>query len=255
MNNLLVVAEKVVREAGLMAKEILPRSKVLHHKKFGEPVTEGDIRVEEYVISSLSKQYPNHGFDSEEIGEKNLKAEYVWILDPIDGTKYYAKGIPLYSVSLALAHYGKLVLGVVYSPELDRMYCASVGENASLNSKTIHCSGEEHIENASICLEIPSRDSPKGELQWALGKMSKLIEQAYRVRIIGVGSLGLCWCAVGGFDAYINLGCMWKYCDHAAGQVIVREAGGEFHYVGKKGKQIVAGPAVLCNKIRKLISL
>ncbi len=66
MNNLLVVAEKVVREAGLMAKEILPRSKVLHHKKFGEPVTEGDIRVEEYVISSLSKQYPNHGFDSEE---------------------------------------------------------------------------------------------------------------------------------------------------------------------------------------------
>lgn len=255
MNDLLEVAEKTVREAGLLAKEILPLSKVLHYKNFGEPVTEGDIRVEEFVISSLKKLFPVHGFDSEEIGKKNPKAEYVWILDPIDGTKYYAKGIPLYSVSLALAHHGELVLGVVYSPESDRMYCASVGERASLNGKTIHCSGQDHMENASICLEIPSRDSPQGEVQWALGKMSKLIEQAYRVRIIGVGSLGLCFCASGGFDAYVNLGCLWKYCDHAAGQIILQQAGGQFYYVGKQKKQIVAGPEALCDEIRALMDL
>ena len=255
MKDFLPEAKRIVREAGLMAREILPRSKVIHYKKLSEPVTEGDIRVEEYVISSLKKQFPNHGFDSEEMGKKNPKAEYVWILDPIDGTKYYAKDIPLYSVSLALAHHGKLVLGVVYSPEFDRMYCASEGNGATMNNLTIRGSGEEHLKNASICLEIPSKNSPKGDLQWALGKISNLIEQAFRVRIIGVGSLGLCFCATGGFDAYVNLGCIWKYCDHAAGQIILQEAGGEFSYVGEQGEKIIAGPAVLCNEIRALIGL
>jgi myo-inositol-1(or 4)-monophosphatase len=238
-----------------MAKEILPRPKVLHHKKFGEPVTEGDIRVEEYVISSLKKLFPDHGFDSEERGQENIDAEYVWILDPIDGTKYYAKDVPLYSVSLALVRNKQLVLGIVYSPELGRMYCASTGRGATLNDRGICCSDEKDLNKASICLEIPSRSSSSGEQQWALGKMSMLIERAYRVRIIGVGSLGLCFCAMGGFDAYVNLGCIWKYCDNAAGQVIVQEAGGEFFYAGVKKRQIVAGPKALCDEIRAVLKI
>ncbi|MHC4618495.1 MAG: inositol monophosphatase family protein [Planctomycetota bacterium] len=257
VSRLLLAAQRVSREGGLIAKEMLSRSQVVGHKKYGEIVTEADERVEERVISSLKELYPDDGFDSEERGKENTDAEYVWILDPIDGTKYYAKGIPLYSVSLALARRGELIVGVVYSPESDQMYCASIGSGAILNDKRIHCSAEEDVAKASICLEIPSKDSPRDELHWALEKMCILIEHAHRVRIIGVGSLGLCFCARGGFDAYVNLGCMWKYCDNAAGQVIVREAGGEFSYFGKADRQIIAiaGPAALCEKIRQILRI
>ncbi len=257
MNDFLTAAEGIVREAGRAAKEMLPRSQVLRHKKYREIVTDGDIRVEEYVISSLRKLFPDHGFESEEMGRENADAEYVWILDPIDGTKYYAKGVPLYAVSLALKQRGREspILGVVYSPEFEQTYCAALGAGATLNGRPIHCQSQAELEEASICLEIPSRDAPRAELQWAMEKMSLLVERAFRVRIIGVGSLGLCFCASGGFDAYINLGSMWKSHDVAAGEVIVREAGGEFFYAGETGRQIVAGPKALCERILETLEL
>jgi len=255
MSEIMSVAEKIVRKASIEAKEMLSCSHVLRYKNYGDIVTEGDVYIEEKVISSLKMRFPDHGFDSEERGQENTGAEYVWILDPIDGTKYYAKGIPLYSVSLALARDEELILGIVYTPELDRMYCASSGQGAMLNGHKIQCSNETHLDKTSICLEIPSRDSTDAELRWALEKMSVLIEQAYRVRIIGVGSLGLCFCAAGGFDVYVNLGSMWKRHDIAAGQVIVQEAGGEFLYVGEEEKQIIAGPETLCSKIRDILKI
>jgi len=257
MDGFLSAAKKIVSEAGLMAKKMLSSSHIRDHKQHGDVVTDGDICVENHVISSLEKLFPNHGFDSEEMGQKNADAEYVWILDPIDGTKYYNKDMPLYAVSLALKQRGKEtpILGVVYSPEFNRMYSAGIGKGAALNGRPIYCSDVDRLEDASICLEIPSRDSSSAELQWAMEKMSVLVRHAYRVRIIGVGSLGLCFCAMGGFDAYVNLGCLWKPCDHAAGRVIIREAGGEFSYLGKQGRQIVAGPTALCNEIRTILNV
>jgi myo-inositol-1(or 4)-monophosphatase len=253
---LLAAAKKIVQEAGHRASRLsLGSRKILKRKKNGDLVTTGDHDVEKYVRKELEKQFPDHGLVFEEMGQKNPTAEYVWILDPIDGTKYYAKGIPLYSVSLALARDRELILGVVYTPELDRMYCASSGQGATLNGHKIQCSNETYLDKTSICLEIPSRDSTDAELRWALEKMSVLIEQTYRVRIIGVGSLGLCFCASGGFDAYVNLGSMWKRHDIAAGQVIVQEAGGEFLYVGEEEKQIIAGPETLCSKIRDILKI
>ncbi|MCK4626921.1 MAG: inositol monophosphatase [Phycisphaerae bacterium] len=252
MNEFLTIAERVVREAGLKAKQMISSSRICKHKPYGDIVTEADLFVEEYVISSLKKVFPGHGFDSEERGQENVEAEYVWILDPIDGTKHYVRNVPLYSVSLALERHKEPVLGVVYSPESDRMYCASTGGGATLNGGKIHCSKPESLKKALICLEIPSRFSTRDEQRWAIEKMSVLVEHVYRVRIIGVGSLGLCLCAAGGFDAYVNLGNTWKYCDIAAGQVIVREAGGEISHIGG---QIVAGPATLCNKIRAILEI
>ena len=255
---LLVAAKKIVREAGYRASRLsLSSRKILKRKKNGDLVTTGDHDVEEYVRKELKEQFPDHGLDFEEMGQKNPTAEYVWILDPIDGTKYYAKGIPLYTVSLALTQRGEEspILGVVYNPEFERMYCAASGSGATLNGQNISCHSEVGLEEASICMEIPNRDSTRDELHWALEKMSVLIEQAYRVRIIGVGSLGLCFCASGGFDAYVNLGSMWKRHDIAAGQVIVQEAGGEFLNVGEEKKQIIAGPETLCSKIRDILKI
>lgn len=257
MKDFVDIAKIVVHEAGLIAKESLHNSRILRHKEYGDIVTDGDINVENHVISSLKERFPDHGFDSEEKGKENENAEYVWVLDPIDGTKYYARDIPLWSISLALKQRGKAVpiLGVVYIPESDRMYCASAGQGATLNGREIHCSSEEDLEKASICIEIPSRHSSAADIQWAMEKMSILVKYAYRVRVLGVGSLGLCFCAMGGFDAYVNIGSIWKDCDYAAGQTILQEAGAEFSFLGKHSKQIVAGPSLLCTRIRNVLKI
>jgi len=255
MNRFFEEAKKIIPSAGKIAKDLPLESRVLIPKEHDQFLTQGDLHVEDYVVKKIKELFPDHGFDSEEMGKKNPSAEYIWILDPIDGTRYYAKDIPFYSLSLALAHHDRIVLGIVYCPELDRMYCASVGEGATLDGRKIRCAKEKRLEEAHICLEIPSADSPHGELRWAMRKMSLLVERAYKVRIIGVGSLGLCLCAAGGFDAYVNLGSMWKLHDIAAGHIIIQEGGGEFSNVGEDQRQIVAGPAALCKEIMALINL
>jgi myo-inositol-1(or 4)-monophosphatase len=246
---------KIILRAGKMVKNLQLDSRVLMPKGQNQFYTQGDLNVESYIINKLKEHFPDHGFDSEELGKKDPTAEYIWILDPIDGTYYFAKDVPFYTLSLALSHQGKIVLGVVYCPEFDRMYCATIGDGATLNGRTIRCDGGKKLENAHICLEVPSSNSSHSELKWAMRKMHLLMERAYRVRIIGVGSLGLCFCASGGFDAYVNLGSMWKLHDIAAGQIIVQEAGGEFSFVGKDQRQIVAGPSALCSEIRTVINL
>ena len=251
-DELLKAAEQIVRDAGAKARQMIHRAGVLEHKEHGDIVTDGDLCVEEHVISSLKKLFPDHGFISEERGTERADAEYVWTLDPIDGTKYYARDVPLWAISLALSRGGKPQLGIVFSPELDRLYSALTGNGATLNSRPIHCSVVKHLEQASICLEIPNRDSTADERKWALAKMSELVERAFRVRIIGVSSLGLCFCAAAGFDAFVSLSSPWHEWDVAAGRLILRESGGDYR---THGRRIIAGPATLCDQIQALLGV
>jgi len=249
---MLALAQQIVREAGLQAEALLPHSHVVREKAQGDIVTDADLLVENLVLSELRRRFPDHGFDSEEAGQQRADAEYVWMLDPIDGTKYYARNVPLWSVSLALLHHGQPVLGIVYSPENGRMYCAARGDGATLNDEPIGCSSQTSIEKASLCIEIPSRDASPDDRRWAMDKMATLVEHSYRVRILGVGALGLCFTAAGGFDAYVNLAGPWKPCDIAAGQIILTEAGGQFLTFGRK---IIAGPPALCAELRDLLHI
>ena len=256
MNRLLLATSRIVREAGVRASQIPVSSrKPLKEKAYGDFVTAGDLAVQDHVIAALRRLRSDCGFDSEEMDKENTQREYVWVLDPIDGTKHYARDIPLYSVSLALKRRDEPILGVVHCPELNRLYSACLDAEATLNGVAINCSTVECLEQASICLEIPSSYSSRDEQRWAIEKMSVLIERSYRVRIIGVGSLGLCFCAEGGFDAYVNLTSTTKPHDTAAGEIIMRRAGGEFLRVGRQHKQIVAGPQTLCARIRELLRL
>ena len=131
-------AEEIVLAAGRMAKEHVFSADVEEIKPFGGIVTRADKEIEAFVIDSLKRRFPGHGFDSEERGKENAGAEYVWVLDPIDGTRYYAGGVPLYAISLALAHKQarkrKLILGIVHAPELGQTYCAVSGRGGPLAS-------------------------------------------------------------------------------------------------------------------------
>ena len=256
-------AVQIVRDAGQIARPGFGNTRVLRVKQRGDPVTEGDLQVQEYVDSRLRELYPDHGLNAEENTDQNTEgspggsirnadAEYVWVLDPIDGTKYYLRGVPLYSIALALEQRGKLILGVVLFPETGQLFCGARGCGAKLEGKPVACSRTERLDQSTICAEIPSRDSPAADRRWALQKLALLVDRTQRVRIMGLAPFGLCFTATGGFDAYVNLGSAPKYCDIAAGQVIVEEAGGRFW---QPGQTIVAGPDALCRQLLDVLDV
>ncbi len=250
MNKLLRFAEGIVREAGSIVKGASNHSEVLRSKEGGDLVTEGDLLVERQILDSIAGSYPDHGFISEERGAYQADADYIWVLDPIDGTKYFARGIPLYSISLALQFKGEPVIGIVYSPEPEQMFCASVGAGTTLNGRSIHCSHTKEPADAIVCAEIPNKHSPVVERNRSFDQLRLLIDNAWKVRLIHVASLGLSWCAMGGFDAYVSLHSGAKLWDIAAGQVILTEAGGQFS--NNRG-WIVAGPPLLHDKLIDLL--
>lgn len=246
--------QNIVIKAGKKAKEKIHTAKITHVKEKGDLVTETDLLVEHIIFKYLSKHYPEHGFISEEMGEKKRDSDYVWILDPIDGTKYYAKGLPLYSISLALEYKGSLIQGIVCIPETGQLFYANNGnrQGAFLNKKRIYCSHEEELKNIIVCLEIPNLDSGADTLKRALEKIQLLIREVKRIRIIGVTSIGICYCASGGFDLYLNLGSNSGYHDYAAGKVIIEQAGGEFRLLKNT---IIAGNPVIVKKVMDLLEL
>ncbi len=220
----------VVKEAGEKAKKIFGHATLKRSKDNDDLVTDADLLVDEFIFNYIKKEFPDHGFDSEERDIINPDTDYVWILDPIDGTKYFQQNIPLYSISLALEFRKKIVQGIVFVPETNEIFYASSLNNdgAKKNDLPITCSQHKPLEDLTLIIELPNRNDPDNNIDIAIAIMQTLIKKVKRVRILGVGSMSLCYCAMGGFDAYINLAVTRKHYDYAAGQVILEQAGGRF---------------------------
>ncbi len=252
MESYLHFAKSVVREASLLVKGMTHQSAVKYSKDLGDIVTSGDLAVHEYILGRIRDTYPEHGFLSEEGDDNRTDTDYVWILDPIDGTKYFAREVPLYAVSLALRVKDELVVGVVHNPETQQMFAACSGAGATLNGLPIGCSQLEKLEDCIICVEAPNRHDPKEEREWGLKQLQLLTDNVLRVRLIGVAAHSLCWTAMGGFDAYVNLKRTTKIWDIAASQVILQEAGGKLTDIDGR---MVGGPPVLHDKFLELLDL
>jgi myo-inositol-1(or 4)-monophosphatase len=250
MKELLQFAELTVREAGKLVKGMTPHCEQRFDKDNGDLVTDGDLRVQDYVTGKINKAFPQHGIISEEADENRPESDHVWILDPIDGTKHFAREVPLYAISLALKVRGEIVLGVVYNPETGEVFSALFGGGVTLNDRLIKCSDCLHLRDSVICVEIPSRHSTAAEVDSAMQKTRALIDAAQRVRILGVTSLGMCWTAKGGFDAYVNLGSTTMEWDVAAGKIILLESGARLIEV--EHRLIGANPK-LCEQIVEVL--
>ena len=250
MHELLEIVEPIVRQAGRMAADAFSRRKQVRLKAGREPVTETDLAVERFIIDELSRRFPGDGFLGEEHGERDAGAGRVWIMDPIDGTRNFARSIPLYCVSLALRQAGEFVLGAVYCPEADQMYLAAAGCGATLNGAPMHVSQSSRLDEATLGAEIPGLNATDAVKADGVTRLSALMHHAERLRCVGAGALALAYCASGQFDAYVNFGHGSRVWDLAAGEVLVREAGGV--YTTTQGGVIVAGPQSLCEQVLAL---
>lgn len=229
----------IVRQAGENARANFGESKVCREKENDDLVTNIDLKVEELIFSFIKKSFPEHGFDSEESEIYLPEADYIWILDPIDGTKYYQDNIPIYSISLALQYKKKIIQGIVYLPETDELFISSAEQDylPQKNGKTISCSNMKNLEDISVILEMPNRNNTNEEISNAMLIIERLVKKVKRVRLLGVGSISICYCAMGGFDLYVNLGINQKHYDFSAGNLILESANGYIYH----GENITVG--------------
>jgi len=114
------------------------------------PVTEADVETEKTIRSIIAARYPDHGFYGEETGSSHLDAEYVWIVDPIDGTKAFVREYPMFSTQIALMHRGRLIVGVSSAPAYGELAYGEIGVGAWLNEAPIHVSAITSIEDAAL---------------------------------------------------------------------------------------------------------
>jgi myo-inositol-1(or 4)-monophosphatase len=200
-------------------------------------VSEVDRAAEKEIIYHLSKAYPDHGFLAEEGGASgNPDAEYRWIIDPLDGTTNFLRGIPHFAVSIACEYKGKIEHAVVLDPIRREEFVASRGRGAQLNGRRIRVSKLTSLDNALIGTGIPFRSRQSEHMPAYARSLEKLASSCAGIRRAGAAALDLAYVAAGRLDAFWEIGLApW---DIAAGSLLVREAGGlvadfngESHYM------------------------
>ena len=229
MTEFMEVCQQVARSCGRVLLDM--RGRVSPRQKAPKDlVTEADFASQEVARRLILRAFPDHRFLGEEDpggtpspGPPSCarESEFCWIVDPLDGTLNYVRQLPNYSVSVALRRGNEIVVGTVYDPVLDECFAAEAGRGAVLNGIPIHTSSCEHIEQALIAASLPA-DVPRNSPE--VWRFIEVMHCAQAIRRLGSAALSLCYVATGRLDAY------WATCvkvwDVAAGQLIVREAGG-----------------------------
>ena len=185
-------------------------------------VTEADYAAEKAIISTIKEAFPTHEILSEEAGKIEATSEYKWIIDPLDGTINFSRGISICCVSIGIEKEGKMVMGAVYSPFLDEYFFAERGRGAYLNGERIRVSEGNDVWTSCLVTGFPYHyiNTPNGPVQ----VFERLVTRGVPVRRLGSAALDLCWVACGRFDGFYEH--KLNAWDSAAGFIIVEEAGG-----------------------------
>ena len=255
LNPALNVAFKAARKAGdmmLRASNNLSTIRI-DNKAFNDFVSEVDRQSEAIIIETLQEAYPHHRILSEEAGVLgNERAEFEWIIDPLDGTTNYLHGHPQYAISIALLEKGVLKEALVYAPERNELFTASRGNGALLNDRRIRVSSRVELSQCLIGTGFPVVE--QSMLDTYLAILKAFIEKTAGARRKGAASLDLCALAAGRVDGFFEFNL--KPWDIAAGALIVQEAGGIV--TDMQGEQtwlqtgdiVAANPKVLAQMLR-----
>jgi myo-inositol-1(or 4)-monophosphatase len=220
------VAVKAARAAGsLINRAALDIESVrVSSKQVNDFVTEVDVACEKTIIETLLTAYPGHGIWAEESGTEHgaQDSEFVWIIDPLDGTTNFIHGLPVYCVSIALAVKGKIEQAVVYDPTRNDLFTATKGRGAYMNDRRIRVSKRIHMEECLISTGFPYRAGDN--LPKYLQMLGDVMPRCAGVRRPGAAALDLAYVAAGFTDGFFEANL--KPWDVAAGSLLIQEAGG-----------------------------
>ncbi len=243
MQPLLNIAVRAARRAADVIVRSLNRLDSLQVSSKGRNdfVTDVDRQAEAEIIATIRKSYPDHAILAEESGASGNNATE-WVIDPLDGTTNFMHGFPVFSVSIACRHRGRLEHAVVYDPMRQEVFTASRGDGAHLENRRIRVSKQRTLEGSLVATGFPYRANTK-YLDAYLGMLKSVMEQTAGIRRPGSAALDLAYVAAGRVDAFWEIGLSpW---DTAAGTLLIQEAGGRIGTLTgsdyQQGGHVVAG--------------
>ena len=259
LHPMLNIAVKAARQAGAIINRAALDLEVLRVGTKGpnDFVSEVDQAAEQAIIDTLLDAYPGHGILAEESGRQrgSKDSEFVWIIDPLDGTTNFLHGFPVYAVSIALAHRGQVQQAVVYDPARNDLFIASRGRGAFLNDRRLRVSKRTRLSDSLIGTGFPFR---KGDNFKRYMKMfEEVMQNCAGLRRPGAAALDLCYVAAGYYDGFFETGLSpW---DVAAGSLIVTEAGGLIgNFTGESDylyqREVVAGNPRVYGQLVQILS-
>ena len=226
------VAKSAAKEAGRHMASRVGAAAVLETKlDSADLVTAVDKECQDLIESRICENFPDHallgeesvppGVDAAMEALSQIESDYIWIVDPIDGTTNFVSGLPLCAISIGVAHRGERLYAVVYDPFRDELFSAVRGGGAFLNDQPMRASAVGTLRDAVLCACSPHSERSIGP---ALRSIAELMPRARSIRILGSGVLNFAWVACGRLSAY------WEPelapWDSAAGTLLVQEAGG-----------------------------
>ncbi|EJT0554485.1 inositol-1-monophosphatase [Vibrio vulnificus] len=224
MHPMLNIAIRAARKAGNHIAKSLENVEKIEStlKGTNDFVTNVDKEAETIIIDTIKSSYPEHCIVAEENGLINGKDKDVqWIIDPLDGTTNFVKGLPHFAVSIAVRIKGKTEVACVYDPMLNELFTAQRGAGAQLNNARIRVKQPKDLQGAIIATGFPFKQKQHSESYFKI--MSAMFVEVADFRRAGSAALDLCYVAAGRVDGYFELGL--KPWDIAAGELIAREAG------------------------------
>jgi myo-inositol-1(or 4)-monophosphatase len=243
MQPLLNIAVRAARRAGDLIVRNVDRGPTLgvRAKSRNDFVTEIDQLAERDIIETIRRTHPDHGFLGEESGRSGGD-EFVWIIDPLDGTTNFVHGFPTFAVSLACEYRGRLEHAVVYDPMRQELFTASRGDGAQLDGRRIRVSKQLELEGALVATGFPYRANARWIDEY-LAMLKAVMQQTAGIRRPGAAALDLAYVAAGRVDGFWEIGLnAW---DTAAGTLLITEAGGRIGTLSggeyRQGGNVVAG--------------
>jgi len=222
MNDFKKVAIKAVKKSGkfLLHEYINFDRNKIRFKSHHEIVTRADLMSEEIIIGVIKDNYPHHSFLSEESGASKDKSNYLWVIDPLDGTTNFSMHNPLWSISVSLVKDNEFILGIIYAPFMDEMFVAEKDRGAILNNKKIKVSKNKSGKILStFCHGTKEIDIKRAIRYYQKQKLAQL-----DCRQMGSAAIELAFVAAGRTESFVAPGA--RDWDVAAGVLLVREAGG-----------------------------
>lgn len=223
MHPMLNIAVKAARRAGAIINRAAQDIEALtvSTKRHNDFVTEVDQAAEQAVIQILLKAFPDHAILAEESGAHG-KSDYVWIIDPLDGTTNFIHGFPQYCVSIGLKYKDSVTQAVIYDPGRNELFTATRGHGAYLNDRRMRVSKRTQLEDSLIGTGFPFREFK--HMSEYIAAMRKVMAQTVGVRRAGAAALDLAYVAAGRLDGFWEMGLApW---DMAAGSLLIQESGG-----------------------------
>ncbi|XP_014237002.1 inositol monophosphatase 1-like [Trichogramma pretiosum] len=220
---------ELVKQGGQLIRENINRQKTILTKSSEvDLVTETDQMVEKLFMNGISAKFPDHKFIGEEnTAESNRRVELTdaptWIIDPVDGTMNFVHAMPHTCISIALYVNKVAEIGIVYNPVIEQFFTARKGKGAFLNGQRIRVSDEKALSKALVMMEMGTSRDPE-KVRVVMENLRAIVPLVHGTRALGSCALNMCMVAMGASDLMFEFGIhIW---DIAAGDLIVREAGG-----------------------------